>query len=79
MVAVTRQVPAWVAVSTPERIAHPCAVPLATWYAMVPVPDPPEVTNVRGVPKVPAVDVIDSSAWLAFAIVMVVWIEDFAL
>ena len=51
MVAVTRQVPVLVVVRTPDWIVQPCAVPPAEIaYDTAPVPDPPEVVSVRGVP-----------------------------
>ena len=77
MVAVTRQVPAPVVVRTPDWIVHPGAVPPAViTYDTAPVPDPPEVVSVSGVPKVPDIELINSAAWLAFANVIVVRVED---
>ena len=43
------------------------------------MPEPPLVVSVRGVPKVPEVEVSVSGAWLALAKVTVVWAEEVTL
>lgn len=59
LVAVTKHVPAEVDVNTPLLKAQPVVDdPFATEYVIAPVPEPPEVVRVNGVPKVPEVLVI---------------------
>jgi hypothetical protein len=53
LVAVTEHVPALVAESALPLIAQPLAVPLLTVYVTAPVPEPPLVVSVKGVPTVP--------------------------
>ena len=63
--AVTRQVPALVAVSAPFEIEQPLAEPLVTVKLTAPVPEPPDVASARAVPTVPPVDVTLRAAWAA--------------
>ena len=55
LVAVTKQVPAEVALNTAPLIEQPLAVPPVTEYLTTPVPDPPLVVRVRGAPTMPFV------------------------
>ena len=50
LVAVTMHVPALVLDNAPLLTAQPDAVPLVVVYVTAPVPEPPEVVSVSGVP-----------------------------
>ena len=66
------QVPALVELSCPLEMLQPEAVPPPlTAKETAPVPEPPLVVRVSGVPKVPFVDVIESGDWLILADVTV--------
>jgi hypothetical protein len=53
LVAVTMHVPAVVVSRDDPVIEQPVAVPSVAAYVTAPVPDPPDVSSVRGVPTVP--------------------------
>jgi hypothetical protein len=76
MLAVTAQVPVLVLDSAETVMAQPVAVPFTAVNVTAPVPDPPEVVKVSGVPNVPDVDVMVSAACAALAMVTVVAADD---
>jgi hypothetical protein len=72
LVAVTMQVPELVELSCPLEMLQPEAVPpLSMTKETAPVPEPPLVVSVSGVPNVPLVEVMESGAWLSLAAVTV--------
>jgi hypothetical protein len=75
------QVPALVELSCPLlEMLQPDAVPLPLITKETePVPEPPLVVSVSGVPSVPFVDVMVSAAWFALPSVMVVGDEEIGL
>jgi hypothetical protein len=78
LVAVTLHVPAEDTDREEALTRHPDAVPLVAAKLTAPVPEPPLVVKVNGVPKTPAVEVNVSGAWAAPAKVTVVGAEDTA-
>ena len=74
------QVPALVALSFPlERLQPEAVPPLLSTKERAPVPEPPLVVSVSGVPTVPLVEVTVSAAWFALPSVIVVGDEEIGL
>jgi hypothetical protein len=76
MVAVTAQVPVLVLDSAEPMTVQPVAVPFTALNVTAPVPDPPEVVKVSGVPNVPDVEVMVRTACAALPMVTVVAADD---
>jgi hypothetical protein len=67
-VAVTKQVPGDAAVKV-DPLSVQVVVPALCEYAILPLPEPPDVVSERFVPKFPEVEVIERLAWLPLATV----------